>query len=210
MSEHDTDSFYWEPDPDFPLKQGDLLLNVPLALMPSQPEFVVRPPGAGEAQIVPTDGFPDYAPTTEIVAEARFGALSMVITPTCHVSEGEKDEDVVAVVPVEPLRVVVPNRDSWEQIKKRAATRPHHLFYLPPTERGGGVLVFDAVAQLDRPGSFLKHELRNYRRLGLYRDARYELRKQLARFWPRVTADELLDRDLQAKIDNNVPLDKIE
>jgi hypothetical protein len=134
----------------------------------------------------------------------------MIIAPTCHVSEGEKDEDVVAVVPVEPLRVVVPNRDSWEQIKKRPATRPHHLFYLPPTDLGGGVLVFDAVAQLDRPGSFLKHELRNYRRLGLYRDARYELRKQLARFWPRVTVDELLDRDLQAKIDNNVPLDKIE
>jgi hypothetical protein len=81
MSEHDTDSFYWEPDPDFPLKQGDLLLNVPLALMPSQPEFVVRPPGAGEAEIVPTDGFPEVAPTTEIVAEARFGALSMIITP---------------------------------------------------------------------------------------------------------------------------------
>jgi hypothetical protein len=166
MSEHDTDSFYWELDPDFPVKQGDLLLNVPLALMPSQPEFVVRPPGAGEAEIVPTDGFPEVAPTTEIVAEARFGALSMIIAPTCHVSEGEKDEDVVAVVPVEPLRVVVPNRDSWEQIKKRPATRPHHLFYLPPTDLGGGVLVFDAVAQLDRPGSFLKHELRNYRRRG--------------------------------------------
>jgi hypothetical protein len=210
MSEHDNDSFYWEPQPDSPLRQGDLLLNVPLALMPSRPEFVVRPPGGGEAEIVPFDGFPDYAPTTEIVAEARFGALSMVITPTCHVSEGEKDEDVVAVVPVEPLRLVVPNRDSWEQIKQRAKNRPHHLFYLPPSALGNEVLPFEAVAQLDRPGTLLKHELRAYRRLGLYRDARYELRKQLARFWPRVTADELLDRDLQAKINNNVPLDKIE
>jgi hypothetical protein len=210
MSEHDTDSVSWEPDPDSPLRQGDLLLNVPLALMPSRPEFIARPPGASEAEIIAFDDFPDYAPTTEIVAEARFGALSMVITPTCHVSEGEKDEDVVAVVPVEPLRVVVANRDSWDQIKKRAATRPHHLFYLPPTDLGGGVLAFDAVAQLDRPGSFLKHDLRGYRRLGLYLDTRYELRKQLARFWPRITADDLLDRDLLAKVDNKVPLDRIE
>jgi hypothetical protein len=170
---------------------------------------VVRPPGASEAEIVFVDGFPEYAPTNEIIAEARFGALSMVITPTCHVSEGEKDEDV-AVVPVEPLRLVVPNPDSWAQIKQRATTRPHHLFYLPPTELGGRVLPFDAVAQLDRPGSFLKHELRSYRRLGLYRDARYELRKQLGRFWPRINADSDLDKDRQAKIDNNVPLDKIE
>lgn len=210
MSEHDSDNFYWEPDGDFPLRQGDLLFNVPLALMPSQPEFVVRPAGAGEAEIQAFDHFPENAPTTEIVAEARFGILSMVITPTCHVSEGEKDEDVVAVVPVEPLRVVVVNRDSWDQIKNRTAKRPHHLFYLPPTELGGGVLPFDAVAQLDRPGSFLKHELRSYRRLGLYRDARYELRKQLARFWPRVGADELLDSELKAKIENDVPLDRIE
>jgi len=210
MSEHDNDSFYWAPDPASPLRQGDLLLNVPLALMPSRPEFVVRPRGASEAEIVAFDGFPENAPTPEIIAEARFAALSMVITPTCHVSEGEKDEDVVAVVPVEPLRVVVGNRDSWDQIRKRAPKRPHHLFYLPPTGLAAGVLPFEAVAQLDRPGSFLKHELRNYRRLGLYRDARYELRKQLARFWPRVTVDELLDRDLQAKIDNNVPLEKIE
>lgn len=72
------------------------------------------------------------------------------------------------------------------------------------------MLPFDAVAQLDRPGSFLKHELRRYRRLGLYRDARYELRKQLARFWPRVVADEELDAELKAKIDHDVPLERIE
>jgi hypothetical protein len=210
MSEHDNDTFYWEPDPDFPLRQGDLLFNVPLALMPSQPEFVVRPAGAPEAEVQAFDHFPENAPTTEVIAEARFGALSMVITPTCHVSEGEKDEDVVAVVPVEPLRPVVANRGSWDQIRNRVAKRPHHLFYLPPTGLGGGVLPFDAVAQLDRPGSFLKHELRRYRRLGLYRDARYELRKQLARFWPRAVADDLLDRELQAKIDHDVDLEKIE
>ena len=192
------------------MRQGDLLLNVPLALMPSQPEFVGRSPGAREAEIVPVDGFPEYAPTAEIVAEARFGALSMVITPTCHISEGEKDEDVVAVVPVEPLRVVVPSRDSWDQIKKRASKRPAHLFYLRPSELGGGVLRFEAVAQLDRPGSFLKHELQGYRRLGLYLNERYELRKQLARFWPRVSADDELESELQAKIEHDVPLDKIE
>jgi hypothetical protein len=57
---------------------------------------------------------------------------------------------------------------------------------------------------------FLKDELRSCRRLGPYRDARYELRKQLARFWPRVTADDLLNEDRIAKIDNDVPLDRIE
>lgn len=137
MSEHDNDTFYWEPGPDFSLRQGDLLFNVPLALMPSQPEFVVRPAGAREAEVQAFDHFPENAPTTEIVAEARFSALSMVITPTCHVSEGEKDEDIVAVVPVEPLRLVVANRGSWDQIRNRVAKRPHHLFYLPPTGLGG-------------------------------------------------------------------------
>lgn len=102
------------------------------------------------------------------------------------------------------------NRDSWDQIRKRAATRPHHLFYLPPTEFASSVLPFDAVAQLDRPGSFLKHELRAYRRLGLYRDTRYELRKQLARFWTRITADDQLEDELQKKIQYKVSLDKIE
>lgn len=210
MSESDNDTFYWEPDADFPLRQGDLLYNVPLALMPSQPEFVIRPEGGHEAEVAPFDQFPDNAPSTEIIAEARWGALSMIVTPSCHVSEGEKDEDVVAVVPVEPLYRIVPNSGTRSQVKSRAFKRPHHLFYLPPTELGGGVLPFDAVAQLDRPGSFLKYELRSYRRLGLFRDARYELRKQLARFWPRVTADEELESDLQTKIEHDVPLESLE
>ena len=210
MSEHDNDGFYWEPEAEFALRQGDLLFNVPLALMPSRPEFVLRPPEERQAEIEPFDEFPENAPSSEIVAEARWGVLSMVVTPSCHVSEGEKDEDVVAVVPVEPLHVIVANQGTKTQVRSRASTRPHHLFYLPATELGSGVLPFEAVAQLDRPGSFLKHELRRYRRLGLYRDARYDLRKQLARFWPRVTADEKLDSDLEAKVKYDAPLESLE
>ena len=134
----------------------------------------------------------------------------MVMTPTCHVSEGEKDEDVIAVVPVEPLHVIVANADTKQQVRSRVSTRPHHLFYLPPTHLSGGILPFEAVAQLDRPGSFLKHELREYRRLGLFRDTRWELRKQLARFWPRITVDDKLDNELAAKIANQAPLERLE
>ena len=35
MSEHENDGFYWEPTHDDDLRQGDLLFNVPIALMPS-------------------------------------------------------------------------------------------------------------------------------------------------------------------------------
>src|SRR5689334_126405 len=107
MSEHDNDGFYWVPGADFPLRQGDLLFNVPLALMPNSPEFVLRPPGSRQAEIEPFKAFPENAPSNEIIAEARWGALSMVVTPTCHVAEDEKDEDAVAIVPVEPLHVIV-------------------------------------------------------------------------------------------------------
>jgi hypothetical protein len=210
MSEHDNDGFYWEPDAGFPLRQGDLLFNVPLALMPSFPNFVLRAPDGEDAEIASFDVFPENAPSNEIIAEARWGALSMVVTPTCHVSEGEKDEDVVAVVPVEPLHVIVPNPDTKEQVRSRASKRPHHLFYLPATKLSDGVLPFEAVAQLDRPGSFLKHELRNYRRLGLFRDARWELRKQLGRFWPRTIIDDKLDEELAAKIEHEAPLEGLE
>ena len=210
MSEHDNDTFYWEPDPGFDLRQGDLLLNVPIALMPSRPEFVVRAPGELEAAIESFERFPDSAPSTEIIAEARWGGLSMVVTPSCHISEGEKDEDVVALVPVEPLRKIVPNADARAAVMARGPKRPLHLFYLPPTAFGDRILPFDAVAQLDRPSSFLKHDLRQYRRLGLYLLARYELRKQLASFWPRASADKQLDAELRAKIDNNVSLEEIE
>lgn len=34
MSEHENDGFYWEPRPEDDLRQGGLLFNVPIALMP--------------------------------------------------------------------------------------------------------------------------------------------------------------------------------
>jgi hypothetical protein len=46
--------------------------------------------------------------------------------------------------------------------------------------------------------------------LGLFRDARWELRKQLARFWPRTTVDDNLDSELAAKVENDVPLERLE
>lgn len=96
MSEHENDGFYWEPAPGDDLRQGDLLFNVPIALMPQRPRFVL-----GQSDAVETQTFADYpenAPSDLIVVEARFGVLGMVVTPTCHVSEEEKDENIVAVV----------------------------------------------------------------------------------------------------------------
>lgn len=58
MSEHDTDGFYWEPAPGEDLRQGDLLFNVPIALMPQQPRFVL-----GEGDPVETQTFADYLRT---------------------------------------------------------------------------------------------------------------------------------------------------
>jgi hypothetical protein len=49
--------------------------------------------------IVKTESYYDYpenAPSDEIVVEAVFGALGMVVTPTCHIAEGEKDQEIVA------------------------------------------------------------------------------------------------------------------
>ena len=40
----------------------------------------------------------------------------------------------------------------------------------------------------------LKANLRDYRRLGLYLEARIELRKALARFWARGDAGESIER----------------
>src|SRR3954470_487913 len=107
MPELENDGFYWEPGPVDDLRQGDLLFNVPIALMPQQPRFVLGDGDQVETQTL--DEFPEYAPSDLIVVEARFGVLSMVVTPTCHVSEAEKDEDIVAVVPVEALNIVVPD-----------------------------------------------------------------------------------------------------
>lgn len=128
--------------------------------------------------------------------------------PYRHVSDDEKNEDIVAVVPVEPARIVVDD-DTLANIRG-GTSNVLHLFPLPPTELGNRVLPFHAVALLDRPACFPKHRLRVYRRLGLYRDQRYDLRKKLARFWARGNSDEALDRDLEAKSQNDVPLDRIE
>lgn len=206
MSEHDTDGFYWEPEPDDDLRQGDLLFNVPIALMPQEPRFVL-----GDGETVETQLFADYpenAPSELIVVEARFGVLGMIVTPSCHVSEEEKDEDVVAVVPIQALNLVVPNIDEARDIKKRRNV-PKHLFHLPRTTLGDGILQFDGAALLDRPASMLKDNLREYRRLGLYVEARIELRKALARFWARGDAAESIERSMRPQIENR-PLEDLE
>ena len=206
MSEHENDGFYREPGADDPLRQGDLLFNVPIALIPQRPRFVL---GAGEE--VRTESFDDYpenAPSAEIVVAAHFGVLSIVITPTCHVSDGEKDEDVVAVVPVEALNLVVPDLATARNLRAGKSV-PLHMFPLSRTALGGGILGFDGVALLDRPASLLKDNLRDYRRLGLYVGRRIELRKALARFWARGDASESIDRSMRAQIERR-PLEDLE
>jgi hypothetical protein len=199
MSEHENDGFYWEPASSDDLRQGDLLFNVPIALMPERPRFVL-----GEGDVVETQTFADYpehAPSDLIVVEARFGVLGMVVTPTCHVSEGEKDEDIVAVVPVQALNLVV--GDITEARNVRAGKKvPLHLFHLPPTELGGGIIRFHGAALLDRPASMLKDNLRDYRRLGLYVESRIKLRKALARFWARGDASESIEKSMRPQIDS--------
>jgi hypothetical protein len=208
MSEQDNDSFYWEPEVCSPLRQGDLLLNVPVTVIPDQPEFVIRGTDGAVAEISQYPAFPDYAPSDEFITVGDWGALSMIVTPTCHVSEDEKAEEIVAVVPVQPAFAVV-NQATVEKLRSDK-NDVHHLFYLPPTDLGGALLPFDAVALLDRPASFPRHQLKDYRRLGLFRDQRYELRKKLAWFWARASADEALETDLEAKIKHNVSLERIE
>jgi hypothetical protein len=199
MTEHDNDGFYWEPGPEDALRQGDLVFNVPIALMPQEPRFVL-----GEGDEVVTQRYADYpenAPSDEIVVEAVFGTLAMIVTPTCHISEGEKDEDIVAVVPVQPLNLVIPELAEARNIRA-GKNVPLHLFPLPRTELGDDILAFHGVALLDRPASMLKENLRDYRRLGLYVDARIALRKALARFWARGSADETIERAMRPQIAN--------
>jgi hypothetical protein len=206
MSERDNDGFYWEPTPGDDLRQGDLLFNVPIALMPQRPRFVL-----GEGDTVETQTFDDYpenAPSDLIVVEAHFGVVGMVVTPTCHVSEGEKDQDVVAVVPVQALNLVTSDITKSRSIRDGKSV-PLHVFHLPPTELGGGILRFHAAALLDRPASMLKDNLRDYRRLGLYVDSRVKLRKSLARFWARGDASESIDRSMRPQIENR-PLEDLE
>jgi hypothetical protein len=187
MSEHENDGFYWEPAQGDDLRQGDLLFNVPIALMPQRPRFVL-----GEEETVETQTFDDYpenAPSEHIVVEAHFGVLGMVVTPTCHVSAGEKDQGVVAVVPVQSLNLVTGDITKSRSIRERKNV-PLHLFPLPPTQLGEGIPRFHAAALLDRPASMLKDNLREYRRLGLHVESRIALRKTLARFWARGDADD--------------------
>ena len=206
MSEHENDSFYWEPAPADDLRQGDLLFNVPIALMPQRPRFVL-----GQANPVETETFDDYpenAPSDLIVVQAVFGVLSMVITPTCHVSEGEKDEDIVAVAPVQALNLLVGDIAAARNVRS-GKNVPLHLFPLPRTELGGGILRFHAAALLDRPASMLKDNLREYRRLGLYVESRIELRKALARFWARGDASDSIERSMRPQIEKR-PLEDLE
>jgi hypothetical protein len=206
MSEHDNDDFYWEPAPSDDLRQGDLLFNVPIALMPQRPRFVL-----GEGDTVETQTFDDYpenAPSDEFVVEARFGVLGMVITPTCHLSEGEKDENIVAVVPVQALNLVAGDIEKARSIRA-GKNVPLHVFHLPQTDLGGGILGFHGAALLDRPASMLKDNLRDYRRLGLYVESRIALRKALARFWARGDASETIERSMRPQIDKR-PLEDLE
>lgn len=206
MSEHENDGFYWEPTSQDDLRQGDLLFNIPIALMPQRPRFVL-----GEGDRVETQAFDEYpenVPSDLIVVEARFGVLGMVVTPTCHVSEGEKDENIVSVVPVQALNLLTDDIEKSRSIRA-GKNVPLHLFYLPPTDLGGGILPFHAAAQLDRPASMLKDNLRDYRRLGLYVDARIELRKALARFWARGDAGPSIEKSMRPQIENR-PLEDLE
>lgn len=204
MSEHENDGFYWEPASEDDLRQGDLLFNVPIALMPQHPRFVF---GAGdEVQTQTYDDYPENAPSDEIVVEARFGVLGMIVTPTCHISEGEKDEDVVAVVPVEALNLVIPDLAQARNVLADKNV-PLHVFALPRTDLGGSVLGFNGVALLDRPASMLKDNLRDYRRLGLYVESRIRLRKALARFWARGNADDSIERSMRPQIESRPPED---
>ncbi|MBA3380808.1 MAG: hypothetical protein H0T97_02925 [Actinobacteria bacterium] len=207
MPETANDGFYWEPETDFPLRQGDLLYNVPTGLMPDQPRFVI---GDGEeVQAVAYDEFPDAAPSGDIVVEARFAALAMVVTPTCHVAEGEKDEDILAVVPVDPLGALIPDRNRARNIAG-GKNVPLHFFPLPPTELGDRILPLHAVALLDRPASLLKHNLIEYRRLALYLEARIKLRAQLSNFWARANAEGRIRESIEAQQRSGRELEDLE
>lgn len=175
--------------------------------MPQQPRFVFGP--ADEVMTQTFADYPENPPSHQIVVEARFGVLSMVVTPTRHVSEGEKNEDVVAVVPVEALNLVVPDIQRARNIVA-GRNVPLHMFPLPLTDLGGGaVLGFNAVALLDRPASMLKDNLRDCRRLGLHIESRIALRKAMARFWARGSADESIERAMRPQLEER-PLEDLE
>ena len=137
--------------------------------MPQRPRFVLGP--VEDVKTESYDDYPENAPSDQIVVEAVFRRPWDGAHSDCHIAEGEKDQEIVAVVPVQPLNLVI-------QLLAEARTVlagknvPLHLFPLPRTELGGGILRFNVVALLDRPASMLKENLRDYRRLGLYVESR--------------------------------------
>jgi len=74
----------------------------------------------------------------------------MAVTPICHISEGEKDQDTVSVAPVQALNLVIPDISQARNVRDGKDV-PKHLFPLPKTGLGDGVLRFNAVALPDRP-----------------------------------------------------------
>jgi hypothetical protein len=55
----------------------------------------------------------------------------------------------------------------------------------------------------------LKDNLRAYRRLGLFVEARIELRKALAAFWARGNASESIERSMRSPLEER-PLEDLE
>jgi hypothetical protein len=125
----------------------------------------------------------------------------MVVTPTCHVSETEKDEDIVSIVPVRALNMMISELADARSVRN-GKNVPKHMFFLPRTELGDGALGFHGVALLDRPASMRKDNLRAYRRLGLVVEARMNLRNALALFWARASAAESIERSMRPQIEN--------
>ncbi len=173
--------------------------------------FVLRTEHSQDAHLEEFDAFPEIAPSSEIAAEARWDFLSKLMTPSCHISEGEKDEDIATVVPVMPIRMLFDDAKKIAKILEGKAYGEHlHVFPLPRTELGGGVLQVDCVALIDRPTSILKHELRDYRRLALHRNHRVELRKKLARFWARTKAEAVIDEEIRLQDEGGKPFESFE
>ena len=115
---------------------------------------------------------------------------------------------MVAVVPVEALNLVVPDLSTARNVRA-GKNVPLHMFPLPRTALGRGILGFSGVALLDRPASLLKANLRDYRRLGLHVEARIDLRKALARFWAWGDASDSIERSMRPQIERR-PLEDLE
>jgi hypothetical protein len=201
MSARDTDGFYWEPAPSDDLRQGDLLFNVPMALMPQTPRFVLGVESPVETQTRRLPG------GRSVRSDRRRGSLRRARhgrhadLPRLRRREGQ---NLVAVVPVQSLNLVTGDILKSRRIRE-GKNVPLHLFHLPPTELGVGILPFHGVALLDRPASMLK----DYRRLGLFVESRIALRKTLARFWARGDAGDNIERSMRPQIENR-PLEDLE